>query len=151
MPDDANSNGKNGKSTGLVDTIKTGVKEDIESLKTDLPAKAKESLETLKSPTKTQVYTSIFRHKHDDTPRNRALGVHAPAHQVGVPQPQDQPAVPVHVPAVPRAEHPEHDELARWLLRAAKKAPARPQRAEAGAVVEADSRNLAQVAVQIYH
>jgi len=26
-------------------------------------------------PTKTQVYTSIFRHKHDDTPRNRALGV----------------------------------------------------------------------------
>jgi quinol-cytochrome oxidoreductase complex cytochrome b subunit len=75
MPDDANSNGKNGKSTGLVDAIKTGVKEDLESLKTDLPAKAKESLETLKSPTKTQVYTSIFRHKHDDTPRNRALGV----------------------------------------------------------------------------
>ncbi len=75
MPDDANSNGKNGKSTGLVDTIKTGVKEDLESLKTDLPAKAKESLETLKNPTKTQVYTSIFRHKHDDTPRNRALGV----------------------------------------------------------------------------
>jgi hypothetical protein len=75
MPDERNSNGKNGKSTGLVDTIRTGVKEDLESLKTDLPAKAKESLETLKNPTKTQVYTSIFRHKHDDTPRNRALGV----------------------------------------------------------------------------
>src|SRR5271163_1323865 len=75
MPDDTNSNGKNGKATGLVDAIKTGVKEDLESLKTDLPAKAKESFETLKSPTKTQVYTSIFRHKHDDTPRNRALGV----------------------------------------------------------------------------
>jgi hypothetical protein len=44
MPDEKNSNGKNGKSTGLVDTIKTGVKEDLESLKTDLPAKAKESL-----------------------------------------------------------------------------------------------------------
>ena len=29
----------------------------------------------MKDPTKTQVYTSIFRHKHDDTPRNRALGV----------------------------------------------------------------------------
>ena len=46
-----------------------------QSLKTDLPAKAKEQIEGLKDPTKTQVYTSIFRHKHDDTPRNRALGV----------------------------------------------------------------------------
>jgi len=53
MPDEKNSNGKNGKSVGLVDAIKTGVKEDLESLKTDLPAKAKESLETLKNPTKT--------------------------------------------------------------------------------------------------
>ena len=75
MPDDTNPNEKKGKAPGLVDAIKTGVREDLESLKTDLPAKAKESLETLKSPTKTQVYTSIFRHKHDDTPRNRALGV----------------------------------------------------------------------------
>ena len=40
-----------------------------------MPAKAKEQIEGLKDPTKTQVYTSIFRHKHDDTPRNRALGV----------------------------------------------------------------------------
>ena len=52
-----------------------GVKEDLQSLKTDMPAKAKEQIEGLKDPTKTQVYTSIFRHKHDDTPRNRALGV----------------------------------------------------------------------------
>jgi len=59
----------------LVERLKTGVKEDLESLKTDLPAKAKEQVELLKKPTKTQVYTSIFRHKHDDTPRNRALGV----------------------------------------------------------------------------
>src|SRR6266567_4366335 len=60
MSDDKNSNGKNGKSVGLVDRIKSGVREDIESLR---------------KPTKTQLYTSIFRHKHDDTPRNRALGV----------------------------------------------------------------------------
>ena len=51
------------------------MKEDIDSLKIDLPAKAKEQVEGLKNPTKTQDYTSIFRHKHDDTPRNRALGV----------------------------------------------------------------------------
>ena len=55
--------------------MKAGVKEDVQSLKTDMPAKAKEQIEGLKDPTKTQVYTSIFRHKHDDTPRNRALGV----------------------------------------------------------------------------
>src|SRR5438128_7541297 len=75
MSDDKNSNGKNGKSVGLVDRIKSGVREDIESLKTDLPAKAKEQIDSLRKPTKTQLYTSIFRHKHDDTPRNRALGV----------------------------------------------------------------------------
>ncbi len=69
------NNAKTGKAAGLIDRIKTGVKEDLESLKTDLPAKAKEQVELLKKPTKTQVYTSIFRHKHDDTPRNRALGV----------------------------------------------------------------------------
>src|SRR5258708_20269352 len=71
MADEKNANGKNGKSVGLVDRIK----EDLNSIKTDLPAKAKEQVEGLKNPTKTQLYTSIFRHKHDDTPRNRALGV----------------------------------------------------------------------------
>src|SRR6267143_5938935 len=71
MPDEKNANGKNGKSVGLVDRLK----EDLNSLRTDLPAKAKEQVEGLKNPTKTQLYTSIFRHKHDDTPRNRALGV----------------------------------------------------------------------------
>src|SRR5712692_10483655 len=75
MPDEKDPNGKNGKSVGLVDRIKTGVKEDLESLKTDFPAKAKEQVELLKKPSKTQVFLSIFRHKHDDTPRNRALGV----------------------------------------------------------------------------
>src|SRR6202022_3417772 len=75
MPDEKNSNGKNGKSVGLVDRIKPGVKKDLQPVKTDLPAKNKEQVEGLKKPTKTQLYTSIFRHKHDDTPRNRALGV----------------------------------------------------------------------------
>src|SRR3974377_899490 len=75
MPDENNTNGKNGKPVGLLEKIKAGVKEDIDSLKSDLPAKDKEQVELLSKPTKTQVYTSIFRHKHDDTPRNRALGV----------------------------------------------------------------------------
>jgi cytochrome b6 len=75
MPDEKNGNAKNGKSVGLVDRIKTGVREDFDSITSELPAKAKEQVELLKNPTKTQVYTSIFRHKHDDTPRNRALGV----------------------------------------------------------------------------
>ena len=59
----------------LLEKVTTGVKDDIQALKTDIPTKAKEQIEGLKDPTKTQVYTSIFRHKHDDTPRNRALGV----------------------------------------------------------------------------
>ena len=76
MPEENGSgNGNNGKRVGLLERVKAGVKEDVQSLKTDMPAKAKEQIEGLKDPTKTQVYTSIFRHKHDDTPRNRALGV----------------------------------------------------------------------------
>src|ERR1700752_2362595 len=74
MADESNSNGKNGKA-GLVERVTTTVKDDITALKTDIPGKAKEQIEGLKDPTKTQVYPSIFRHKHDDTPRNRALGV----------------------------------------------------------------------------
>src|SRR5882672_10516542 len=72
---DASGNGKNGGKVGLLEKVTTGVKQDIQALKTDIPTKAKEQIEGLKDPTKTQVYTSIFRHKHDDTPRNRALGV----------------------------------------------------------------------------
>src|SRR5207244_3599780 len=75
MPEEKTTNGKNDKSVGLVERLKAGVKEDLESLRTDLPAKAREQVELLKKPSKTQVFTSIFRHKHDDTPRNRALGV----------------------------------------------------------------------------
>src|SRR6202163_1161577 len=75
MADEKNANGKNGKSVGLMARILAGIKDALGSLKSDVPAKAKEQVEGLKNPTKTQVYTSIFRHKHDDTPRNRALGV----------------------------------------------------------------------------
>src|SRR3974377_157490 len=75
MPDENNTNGKNGKPVRLLERVKAGVKEDIDSLKSELPAKAKEQVELLSKPTKTQLYTSIFRHKHDDTPRNRAWGV----------------------------------------------------------------------------
>src|SRR6266702_1901576 len=75
MPEEKTPNGKNGKPVGLVGRFIAAIIEGIQSLKSDLPAKAKEQVELLKKPTKTQVYTSIFRHKHDDTPRNRALGV----------------------------------------------------------------------------
>ena len=67
-------NGKPGK-VGIVEGVRGCVKGDIQALRTDIPSKAKDQIEGLKDPTKTQVYTSIFRHKHDDTPRNRALGV----------------------------------------------------------------------------
>ena len=41
-----NSPGKNGK-VGLVERVSTGVKDDIQALKTDIPAKAKEQIEGL--------------------------------------------------------------------------------------------------------
>jgi quinol-cytochrome oxidoreductase complex cytochrome b subunit len=40
-----------------------------------LKGKAKEDLEGLKQPEKTTLYKSIFRVKHDESPRSRALGV----------------------------------------------------------------------------
>src|SRR5215467_6203127 len=75
----ASGNGKNGGKVGLLEKVTTGVKDDIQALKTDIPTKAKEQIDGLKDPTKTQVYTSIFRHKHDDSTRARALGVHTNA------------------------------------------------------------------------
>jgi quinol-cytochrome oxidoreductase complex cytochrome b subunit len=53
----------------------TQVKDEARKLGPEMLGKLKEQKEHLKDPTKTQLYTSIFRHKHDDTPRNRALGV----------------------------------------------------------------------------
>ena len=75
MPEEKTPNEKSDKPLGLVARFIAAIKEAFVSLKSDLPEKAKEQVEILKKPTKTQVYTSIFRHKHDDTPRNRALGV----------------------------------------------------------------------------
>ncbi len=68
-------NGQNGGKVGLVDKVKDQLASDVPSLKTDRRAKVKEQIEGLKEPDKTQVYTSIFRVKHDETPRSRALGV----------------------------------------------------------------------------
>ena len=45
MPEE-NGNGKNGNRVGLLERVKAGVKEDVQSLKTDLPAKAKEQVES---------------------------------------------------------------------------------------------------------
>src|SRR5579884_940639 len=73
MADENNgsSNGKNRNRTAVIEQVKG----DIRALPQEMTVKVKEQIETIKEPTKTQVYTSIFRHKHDDTPRNRALGV----------------------------------------------------------------------------
>src|SRR3970040_1198956 len=67
MPDD---NGA-GKKPGLVKKVK----QDGGALKDFLKVKGKEELASLKEPEKTQLFRSIFRVKHEDTPRNRALGV----------------------------------------------------------------------------
>ena len=66
----AEENGeKNGK--GLL----TRVRQDITDLKETIKEKGKEEIEGLKEPEKSQVFRSIFRVKHDETPRNRALSV----------------------------------------------------------------------------
>jgi hypothetical protein len=41
----SSTNGKNGGKTGLLEKVKAGVKEHIQGLKTDIPAKAKEQIE----------------------------------------------------------------------------------------------------------
>jgi cytochrome b6 len=61
----------NGKSTGLLERVR----EDIKALPEVLKQKGKEELDGLKEPEKTQLFRSIFRVKHDDQPRNRALSV----------------------------------------------------------------------------
>jgi quinol-cytochrome oxidoreductase complex cytochrome b subunit len=53
----------------------TAVIEEVRETTEVLKGKAKEDLESLKQPQKTALYKSIFRVKHDDTPRSRALGV----------------------------------------------------------------------------
>jgi cytochrome b6 len=49
--------------------------EDLREETRILKEKAKEEVENLKKPEKTQLFKSIFRVKHDETERSRALGV----------------------------------------------------------------------------
>ncbi len=59
---------KDGKSgAGLMDKVR----EQVPVLK----ERINEEVQALKEPEKTQLYKSVFRVKHDDTPRNRSLGV----------------------------------------------------------------------------
>src|SRR5262245_6869906 len=61
---------------GLVDRVRDGIKEDIEALKTKANKEnVKTEIDNLKDPTRTQLYKSIFRVKHEPTPRSRSLGV----------------------------------------------------------------------------
>jgi len=60
----------NNNKKGLTTLIKE-VREEVQVLKD----KAVEDMKILKEPEKTQLYKSIFRVKHDEKPRSRALGV----------------------------------------------------------------------------
>src|SRR2546428_12777423 len=60
-----------GKRTGLLDRVRG----DAEEIKKIVREKGKEEIEGLKDPEKTQLYRSIFRVKHEETPRSRSLGV----------------------------------------------------------------------------
>jgi quinol-cytochrome oxidoreductase complex cytochrome b subunit len=60
-----------GKKPGVV----ARVREDVKALKQTVKVKGKQEIEGLKDPEKTQLYRSIFRFKHTEEPRNRALSV----------------------------------------------------------------------------
>ena len=70
---------KSGAGVAVVDEAPQSVKENIKA-ELDLLKKktAKESvlqeIEDLKDPTKSQIYKSMFRVKHEPTPRSRSLG-----------------------------------------------------------------------------
>jgi quinol-cytochrome oxidoreductase complex cytochrome b subunit len=66
----AEEQNRNMEKRGLAGVLEE-VREDVKVLK----EKAKEDLETLKKPKKTQLYKSIFRVKHDESERSRALSV----------------------------------------------------------------------------
>jgi cytochrome b6 len=59
----------NGRKTGVLEDLKEKSREFGEIVKT----KTQEQIEELKKPQETQLYRSIFRIKHDEDPRNRAL------------------------------------------------------------------------------
>ena len=53
-------------SVGIVDRVRDGIKEDIAALKTKTSKESvKAEVDNLKDPTKTQLYKSIFRVKHE--------------------------------------------------------------------------------------
>jgi quinol-cytochrome oxidoreductase complex cytochrome b subunit len=65
----AEDNKGNGRKSGVLEDAKGKARELGEVLK----VKTQEQLEELKKPEETQLYRSIFRIKHDEEPRNRAL------------------------------------------------------------------------------
>ena len=65
----ADDSGENGRKPGVLENIKDKTRELGETLK----LKARQQAEELKKPEETQLYRSIFRIKHNDEPRNRAL------------------------------------------------------------------------------
>src|SRR6201988_3050240 len=71
MPEENGGNGTNGKKTGVIDKVQ----ESATALRETLKQKSKQQIDELKEPEKTQLYRSMFRVKHDDEPRNRALSV----------------------------------------------------------------------------
>lgn len=68
MPDDLKD--QNSEKKGVTALLED-VREEVKVLK----GKAVEDVKALKDPEKTQLYKSIFRVKHDDKPRSRALGI----------------------------------------------------------------------------
>ncbi|HEV2314025.1 MAG TPA: cytochrome b N-terminal domain-containing protein [Candidatus Acidoferrales bacterium] len=65
----ADDGGESGRKPGVLEDIKDKTRELGETLK----VKAREQAEELKKPEETQLYRAIFRIKHNDEPRNRAL------------------------------------------------------------------------------
>jgi cytochrome b6 len=65
----ADEGGESGRKPGVLEDIKEKTRELGETLK----IKAREQAEELKKPEDTQLYRAIFRIKHNDEPRNRAL------------------------------------------------------------------------------
>jgi cytochrome b6 len=65
----ADEGGESGRKPGVLEDIKDKTRELGETLK----IKAREQAEELKKPEDTQLYRAIFRIKHNEEPRNRAL------------------------------------------------------------------------------
>lgn len=68
MADDLKEHNEKGKGTSA---LISGVLNEVKALK----GKALDDVNSLKTPQKTQLYKSIFRVKHDEKPRSRALGI----------------------------------------------------------------------------